>query len=63
MDTNMGMRFEWGLELAKRPRGEARNEFIRDNLAELRQHLQVAPHYPGSPKNYRRSQGIKFADD
>jgi hypothetical protein len=54
MDTIMMMRFEQELELPKRPRSEARNQFIRNNLAELRQRFRVVSHFPGPPKNYRR---------
>lgn len=54
MDTVMMMRLEEELELPKRPRSEARNQFIRDNLAELRQRFRVVSHFPGPSKNYRR---------
>jgi hypothetical protein len=50
----MMMRLEEELELPKRPRSEARNQFIRDNLAELRQRFRVVSHFPGPSKNYRR---------
>jgi hypothetical protein len=54
MDTVMTMRFEQEEEIPKRPRSEARNQFIRDNLAELRQRFRVVSHFPGPSKNYRR---------
>ena len=58
MDTVMMMRFEQEFELPTRPRSEARNQFIRDNLAELRQRFRVVSHFPGPPKNYRRRSRI-----
>lgn len=54
MDTVTMMRFEEELELPSRPRSAARNKFIRDNLAELRERFRVASHFPGPSKNYRR---------
>ncbi len=54
MDTDMMMRFEQELELPERPRSEARNQFIRNNLAELRQRFRVVSYFPGPAKNYRR---------
>ena len=63
MVTNMMMRFEQELDLPKRARSEVGNQFIRDNLAELRQRFQVVLHYPEGPTNYRRSKRIKFANN
>lgn len=54
MDTVMMMRFDQELELPTRPRSEARNQSIRNNLAELRRRFRVVSHFPGPPKNYRR---------
>jgi hypothetical protein len=48
MVTNTTMRFKWNLELAKRPGTEARNHFIRENLAELRERFREERHYPRS---------------
>jgi len=50
----MMMRFEEEIELPSRPRSEARNKFIRENLAELREGFRVVSHFPGPSKNYRR---------
>jgi hypothetical protein len=63
MVTNMKMRFEQEFYLPERRRGQQRNQFIRDNLAELRKRFQVELHYPGGPTNYRRSKRNKFAKD
>ena len=54
MDTVMMMRFEEEIELPSRPRSEARNKFIRENLAEIREGFRVVSHFPGPSKNYRR---------
>jgi len=54
MVTKVTMRLDHELELARRPRSELRNQFIRDNLAELRQHFRGPRHYVGAPTNYRR---------
>jgi hypothetical protein len=63
MVTNTMMRFEQELDLPQHPRSEIRNQFIRDNFAELRQRFRDKLHYPGGPTNYRRSKRIKFAYD
>jgi hypothetical protein len=63
MVTNTMMRFEQEFDLPKRPLSEIRNQFIRDNLAELRQRFRAKLHYPRGPTNYRRSKRIKFAND
>ena len=54
MVTNVPMRLEWELELASRPRVQARNHFIRENLEEICRGLRVVPHYTRTPSNYRR---------
>lgn len=54
MDTVMMMRFEQELELPRRSRSEERNQFIRDNLAELRERFRVVSHFPGPSRNYHR---------
>jgi len=60
MDTIMRMRFDQELELPRRPRSEARNQSIRNNLEELRRRFQVVSHFPGPPKNYRRKSRDKI---
>lgn len=60
MDTIMRMRFDQELVLPSRPRSEARNQFILNNLAELRRRFQVVSRFPGPPRNYRRKSKDKI---
>jgi hypothetical protein len=56
----MRMRFDQELELPRRPRSEARNQFIRESLAERRQRFRVVSHFPGPPRNIRRKSSDKI---
>ena len=54
MVTKVTMRLDHEVELMVRPRSEVRNQFIRENLAELRERFRGPRHYVGAPTNYRR---------